>query len=948
MPLDDDSETFDDADELDDAPSWYGETLECDSSEASAPIDRLRVALNSSDSPGPDSILTRGQIGSYRPIELIGRGGMGSVYRAENADGKPIALKVLRQDINGSKLALQRFRKEATLLGESASPAITKLYEIGEDDGLSFLAMELVDGISLHQLMKDHCPLPERVTLMIIAEILRGLATLHEKATVHRDLKPANILLVQSLATEIGAFDSQTLSPSNSNADAVVKAPISKLVIAAGTVKLTDFGLARHVDQPESLELTKTNAVLGTPQYMAPEQFAAGHDIDPTVDIYALGATLFEMLSGRHALPADSFIEVATQHRQTRPPLISSLNPAVSDITSQLVAKALEKNPVDRYADASEMLHDVQQILQGRPTQIVSHPHVPSTQPNEFDANIRTYELVCHLKSSPEVLWPYVSNTERINRAVDLPAVNFHVQTGEHGDVQHYGSTRFLGMNMSWREHPFEWIEASRMSVLRQLDNGPLDWLISDVQLQRGDQGGTILTHRFQVRPRGLMGRLVARLQVGWHSRRAFDRAYHHIDDVLTWEANQDDRESQTPTDTRSTSLARDAFESPNQLTAAQRRKLDGLIRELRNRNLHPDVLLRLEDHVARGAAQSVARLQPFALAKQWGLPQENVIAAFLHAAHVGLLDHCWDIHCPICRVPSARVDELREVKTHGRCDVCNEDFAADLVHSVELTFRVHPSIREVDQQTYCIGGPWHLPHVVAQARLDVGEVFPLSLRLDEGDYQIRSPQLSDALPLSVSSQSRQKFHRLDLSQEFKDHPPLVFSGTGQRLTLHNQFPCELLIRVERMAQHRVLLNAAKIASHPLFRELFPNEVLATDIPVSIPKITFVVNELKREADFDRDALPNDADRYGGVQTYLAAFRTRIASGGGFCFKVVGDQAIAVFYDHTQAERTAASLGEISPPGFSNQVRIQQGPAVMATVNDQLEYFGETLNEALR
>jgi hypothetical protein len=168
-----------------------------------------------------------------------------------------------------------------------------------------------------------------------------------------------------------------------------------------------------------------------------------------------------------------------------------------------------------------------------------------------------------------------------------------------------------------------------------------------------------------------------------------------------------------------------------------------------------------------------------------------------------------------------------------------------------------------------------------------------------------------------------------------------------------------MIVRIERIAQNQEILSAAEIAAHPLFVKLFPNEVISTDAPVEIEQVTFLVNRLyavdatQSDGEFNRDGDSkavldrSDVQRYGVLQQYLGEFRDKIAAGGGRCFKIIGETAIAVFHDRAMADRAAETIAEITPSGYRNHATVRQGPAILATVDGRLEYFGAALNDAI-
>lgn len=929
--------------DLVDAPSWYGEEPDGESD-----ATRVREIMSGRQL---DNILDGRLIGGFRPIECIGQGAMGVVFKAQAATGEIVALKILRPELNGRQHAVDRFRKEAMLLDKVESESITRIRKVGEDRGMLFLAMDFVDGFNLRQLIKQRGALPEKFALEIIAQVTRGLANMHDQRIVHRDIKPSNILIRADSLQKRDSSESESLS-TNAYCGS----------LSADSVKLTDFGLARLVDQTRSMELTQTGAILGTPQYMAPEQFSQDAVIDPATDVYSIGATLYEMLSGTPPVVSDSLFQIADKHLHSTPPLLNSINRDLSQAVSQLVAKTLEKNPAHRYADAGQLLDDIDSLLEGVPTSINMHPLLPECDRD----NALEYELTCSLDAAPQDLWPYVSNTERINNAVDLPPVHFSTETDSQGTAQTVGTVRFLGMKMRWHEHPFEWVESRKFSVLRQFMRGPIKWIASIVELHPRGDGGTTLVHRFQVSPRGWFGRWFASVQIGFLTRRSFTRVYNRIDSVVQY-SNRRQHSSLESASRKS----EDPFVSPCSLPVRTKRRIEQKIDRLAKRDIAPDLLFKLSHLIARAPDQLVARIQPIQLARQWGFPENNVITACLHATRVGLLRHQWDLLCPNCKVPSAHVQKLRDVASHGRCQICDIEFRNDLVHNVELTFQTDSSIRKVQNRTYCIGGPWHLPHVVAQGRIAARETYQMDLTLTEGEYRIGSPQLSSFVDLTVDPESSITRHPLRLDKDLGDKPALRISDHGQSFNLSNEFDSELLVRVERRSPPQDILSVSKVASHSVFRELFPDEVPSMESPTLIPQITFVITHRNCERKppmpdrrinssgteieqhgrmFDPRALDghDQTQQYANVQSFLGFLRRLIADSGGCFVKAVGDTTVSVFYQSRDAVDAAIKLCKRVPEQEGVRIAIHRGPAVFMSVHDQIEYFGDALETALK
>jgi serine/threonine protein kinase/class 3 adenylate cyclase len=840
---------------------------------------------------------TRSTLGRFRLLEKLGEGGMGAVYRAEDPlDDSTVAIKVLRVDYAARPGALERFHKEARLLAEVNNPYVTNLLEVNEDDGIHYLVMEFVAGQALDRLLDERGRLDETIALSLIADVARALGEAHQRGIVHRDIKPENILLTK---------------------------PADGGPWASGCVKLSDFGLARHVVETASLMLTQAGTVVGTPAYMSPEQ-CSGLPLDSRSDVYSMGATLFELLTGRPPFEGDSVLVLMGKHCHEPPPPLKKLVPEVSDGVCQIVDKTLAKTPEARYADAAALLRDIERVLRGEPTSIRVHPRLPACD----SAKVLHYDWTWELHASPQQLWPYVSNTERLNRAVGLPAVRFTAKA-EGGQVKRFGQFKKAGMTAAWQEHAFEWIEARRFGVLRDYSQGPFKWLVSIVELSPRTGGGAILSHRVRIEPKGLLGRTAAAVEVGIRGRRAVERVYQRIDAFLTGKlGNQADA---------------DPFEAPAALSSGKLRRLEQLIDRLSEHRVEPAVVERLGEFLAHAPAQEVARMRPLALARRWGLPTDKVVAAFLHGAREGLLVLLWDLLCPICRIPSEIKDTLRELREHGHCPACNIDYQLDFAQSVEMIFRVHPQLRDTELGTYCIGGPAHSPHVVAQVRIGPSERIELDLTLSEGAYRLRGPQLPYAVDFRVQAVAPTRRWEINLSSAPGPESPRVLRSGAQVIALTNDHDQELLARVERIAQRDDALTAARAASMALFRELFPEEVLSQGQLISVANVALMVTTLPGARRLYETL--GDAKAFGLLYDHFRQLDDRIRHEGGALVKTVGEGVVAAFQDALSAVRVALDLP--SSDNLRPGMVVHRGPAMAATINDHLDYFGATVNQAM-
>jgi eukaryotic-like serine/threonine-protein kinase len=263
----------------------------------------------------------------YELEELVGTGGMSSVYRAHDTLlERDVALKVLHDRFTADGDYVERFRREARSVAQLSHPNIVTVIDRGEQDGRQFIVFEYVDGENLKSLLEREGPLPEREAVELGLQIARALGFAHEHGLVHRDVKPQNVLL---------------------NGD--------------GQAKVTDFGIARSLDVHGGL--TQTGTVMGTSDYIAPEQ-ARGQRVDAQSDIYSLGAVLYELLTGEVPFPGDNFVAVAMRHINEPAPSVRERRPELSPRLDAAIRRAMAKDPRERFRSMDELCAELNACLE--------------------------------------------------------------------------------------------------------------------------------------------------------------------------------------------------------------------------------------------------------------------------------------------------------------------------------------------------------------------------------------------------------------------------------------------------------------------------------------------------------------------------------------------------------------------------------------------------------
>ncbi len=255
--------------------------------------------------------------GRYRVVKRLGSGGMADVFRAHDTQlGREVAVKVLYSRFAEDAQFVERFKREASSAAGLSHPSIVGVFDRGEWDGTYYIAMELIEGRTLKDVIRERGPAPPEAATDIVTQILRALRFAHQRGVVHRDIKPQNVL-----------------------------------VDAEGRVKVTDFGIARA----GASDMTETGSIMGTAQYLSPEQ-AQGRPVDARSDLYSVGVVLYEMLTGRVPFDAESPVTVALKQVSEAPIPPRELEPSIPPALEAVVLRALEKEPARRFADADEFI----------------------------------------------------------------------------------------------------------------------------------------------------------------------------------------------------------------------------------------------------------------------------------------------------------------------------------------------------------------------------------------------------------------------------------------------------------------------------------------------------------------------------------------------------------------------------------------------------------------
>ncbi|MBS1326698.1 MAG: Stk1 family PASTA domain-containing Ser/Thr kinase [Oscillospiraceae bacterium] len=303
--------------------------------------------------------------GRYEIKDVIGVGGMAYVYKAyDSIDDRTVAVKILRDEYLANEEFTRRFKNESKAIAILSHPNIVKVYDVSFGERLQYIVMEYIDGITLKEYIEQQQDIKWKEAVHFTVQILRALQHAHDKGIVHRDIKPQNIMLLPD-----------------------------------GTIKVTDFGIARF-SRNEIRATSATDKAIGSVHYISPEQ-ARGDITDEKADIYSTGVMLYEMLTGRLPFEADSAVSVAIMQLQSEPKLPREINPSIPEGLEEITIKAMQKDPAKRYQSAAEMLYDIDEFKRN-PSIHFEYKYFVDETPTRFVEAITKVKGETALEETPE------------------------------------------------------------------------------------------------------------------------------------------------------------------------------------------------------------------------------------------------------------------------------------------------------------------------------------------------------------------------------------------------------------------------------------------------------------------------------------------------------------------------------------------------------------------
>ena len=535
----------------------------------------------------------------------------------------------------------------------------------------------------------------------------------------------------------------------------------------------------------------------------------------------------------------------------------------------------------------------------------------------------------------PAEIWPLLADTARFNEAAKLPKHAITDIPQPDGSVRHFGLLKVGPFDIRWQEQPVNWVNEQWLEHCRRFATGPFKSLCASFVLEPKGTGA-VGRYRLAVEPANLVGRLMLATGFFTSSGKTFSR--------LAGEANEFAKGA------RSTIFA---FEAPKPKPEVAAR-VARMVAEIEASANGHGLAQRLADHVLGAQESELRQIRPLRLAREWSRPAIEVIELCLQAVRAGLLELRWDLLCPRCRGAKTWSGGLDRLPEGAHCSSCNIDYDRDFSKNVEASFRPAEAVRPLEIGEFCLMGPMSTPHVKLQVTLDPGESREIAAALAFGPYRLRTLESGP---------------EWDVDWTGGGFPALVLTGEAVaagapapqgRVRIENRSGRTLTAIVESRAWVADALTADRMTALQAFRDLFSDDVLRPGDEVSIGRVTLLFSDLRGSTALYQKI--GDATAYHLVRDHFAFMAKTIRDHEGAIVKTIGDAVMAAFARPeaglaaaVEIQRRVAAFNREHPVGADDgsdavaiKLGLHQGPCIVVTLNDRLDYFGSTVNLAAR
>lgn len=523
---------------------------------------------------------------------------------------------------------------------------------------------------------------------------------------------------------------------------------------------------------------------------------------------------------------------------------------------------------------------------------------------------------------SMEALWPHLADTSTFNKRLGLDEMKFRE---ENGRLQ--GEAINLGIKSVWEEIPWEWEYGRTLSNMRVYSKGFGKAVRSVYSVEKTPTGGVRLYVYFGWVLGGIIGRLLLPQSMRWLEKR--------YDVVLNEIVTRLQRKVVLPPP-----------EPPPVLSPESLRRLEAARQELIRKKNPAAIVDRLLEWLRTCPDNELLRIRPREIAKKMAVEERELLGVFLHATRQGILVLTWDVVCPHCRGVRRELLNLNEIPEKEECEACGIDFSATGLHAVEITFRVHPSVRVVEPRLYCAAEPATKPHIVFKKKLLPGErqihptIFPV------GPYRLRleGEKSYSLLDLQDISPEKKVSWRTDAG------PFEASAHSSPELALENTDQVERIFVVEENRADQNALRPGDLFTFQDFRDLFSEQSVSPDLQLELGIQTVLFTDLVGSSRFYHTV--GDAAAFSKVRDHFIKIFDSVKKHNGAVVKTIGDAAMAAFSKASDALAAALEMRKTFENGEVGDLRIRvslhSGACLAVHLNSAIDYFGSAVNLAAK
>jgi class 3 adenylate cyclase len=527
---------------------------------------------------------------------------------------------------------------------------------------------------------------------------------------------------------------------------------------------------------------------------------------------------------------------------------------------------------------------------------------------------------VFDVKGTPEALWPHIADTSRMNRALGTAEMRF-----EERDGKRWGTARNGGVRHDWVEVPWNWVANQWLTCLRIYERGFMKVMFAIHRLEPIATGTRVYLY-FGAVPRGAFG--AAALRLGFPS---LERAYRRVLPAL---AEQLER-------LRPDVLMLPPPVLPEPAEQRLRHQREALVSE----GLPVACVDALVDWIRTGDDPDLHRIQIRERARVFRLPEHDLLRTALHATRAGLLTLSWDTVCPHCRGVRDENASLAELAANSRCDACQVDFATDTPESVEVTFRVHPSVRDVPDQVYCSAEPAKKDHIRVQHTVPPGGTVEIHPGLAPGRYTVWRDR-DGGWYLDIGDSGAKA-----VAWAPRPRGTVVEASPDATIELTNESGAPGMFRIEQARWNDHALRAGDLLSFQEFRDLFSADYIGADVRLGVGEQTLLFTDVVGSTAFY--ASRGDPAAFIEIKKHFDEVFAIVGNNRGAVVKTIGDAVMATFVSPVDAVRASRQIHDAFHPGRTDtpirlRISLNTGPCIAVRLNANADFFGGTVNIAAK